>query len=184
MAPNLTRSSTFADFAVPATTSTSINFYLAASINAENDCLLVPSMDALSTHSKRPLAVHWLNNKELTFNQEVERILTDALLHETPDASTKSDLHKEDGTHDDVSTHNGVSVTPPSPIPPELVANESPSATMKLSSHGSIQVWFRVDVHFDLPFLVSRIPYHNIVSSYGLASIPSSPILIPREHVL
>lgn len=123
---------------MPATTSTSINFYLAASINAENDCLLVPSMDALSTHSKKPLAVHWLNNKELAFNQEVEKILTDALLHDTPDASNKSDLQNKEPS-DDVSHQNGHSITPPSPLPPESITTESPSATMKLSSHGSIQ---------------------------------------------
>lgn len=102
-------------------------------------------MDALSTHSKRPFAVHWLNNKELTFNQEVEKILTEALLHDSLEASTKSDLQNKDdiaqGMSDDVSTHNGTSITPP--LPPESVTTESPSATMKLSSHGSIQVCSR-----------------------------------------
>ena len=124
-----------------------------------SDCLLVPSMDSLSAHSKRPFAVHWLNNKELAFNQEVEKILAEALFHDPPDSSAKSDLTNKDdhiqnglSAPDDISSHNGVLITPPSPQPPEYMT-ESPSTTMRLSSHhGSIQVCFFLLIYFLLNF--------------------------------
>ncbi|KAH7691221.1 RBC-1 protein, partial [Aphelenchoides avenae] len=77
----LTRSSTFADFSMPAAANT-LNFCLAATIDAENDCLLVPSMSSFNPAAKKTFAVHWLNNKELMFTSGAEKILAEALLNE------------------------------------------------------------------------------------------------------
>uniref|UniRef100_A0AC35TZX5 WD_REPEATS_REGION domain-containing protein n=1 Tax=Rhabditophanes sp. KR3021 TaxID=114890 RepID=A0AC35TZX5_9BILA len=57
----------------------SVNFYLAASINSENDCLLVPSMSNKNEKIRKPFTVHWLNNKEIMFNFGSEKILTETL---------------------------------------------------------------------------------------------------------
>uniref|UniRef100_A0A915EAK0 Uncharacterized protein n=1 Tax=Ditylenchus dipsaci TaxID=166011 RepID=A0A915EAK0_9BILA len=72
-------------------------FCLAASINAENDCFLVPQMNSLS-HSKRPFTVHWLNNKELIFTNGAERILAEALLNEHAD-NVSAKLSHSGGDH-------------------------------------------------------------------------------------
>ncbi|CAI5454852.1 unnamed protein product [Caenorhabditis angaria] len=58
-----------------------IQFYLAASVNAESDCLLVPSMD--NSNKTKPLCVHWLNNKELVFSVGAEKLLAEAVLMES-----------------------------------------------------------------------------------------------------
>ncbi|CAI2358263.1 unnamed protein product [Caenorhabditis sp. 36 PRJEB53466] len=57
---------------------TDIQFHLAATINAETDCLLVPSFKSQS-HQK-PFCVHWLNNKELVFSVGAEKLLAEAVL--------------------------------------------------------------------------------------------------------
>ncbi|CAB3399146.1 unnamed protein product [Caenorhabditis bovis] len=64
-----------------------VQFHLAATVNAETDCLLVPSMD--STHRK-PLCVHWLNNKELVFSVGAEKLLAEAVLMENESSRTGS----------------------------------------------------------------------------------------------
>ncbi|KJH47114.1 hypothetical protein DICVIV_06822 [Dictyocaulus viviparus] len=61
---------------------TNIQFHLAATINAETDCMLVPSMENGSVLQK-PLCVHWLNNKELVFSIGAEKLLAEALLSES-----------------------------------------------------------------------------------------------------
>ncbi|VDM24379.1 unnamed protein product [Toxocara canis] len=56
-----------------------VHFHLAASINAENDCLLVPSMEN-TLAGQKPFAVHWLNNKELVYGIGAEKLLAEALI--------------------------------------------------------------------------------------------------------
>ena len=55
-----------------------VSFYLAATINAETDCLLVPSFNELN--NQKPFCVHWLNNKELVFSVGAEKLLAEAVV--------------------------------------------------------------------------------------------------------
>ncbi|KAL3102156.1 hypothetical protein niasHS_003565 [Heterodera schachtii] len=79
------RSPTFADFSLtPFTSGDTLAFNLVATINAENDCFLVPSLDgSLSNNEKRNsqriFSVHWLNNKEHRFILSTLQLLMDAL---------------------------------------------------------------------------------------------------------
>lgn len=54
-----------------------VHFHLAASINAETDIPLVPSMHSNSTDSatQNNFILHWLNNKEMDFTLQAETIL-------------------------------------------------------------------------------------------------------------
>ncbi|EGT42390.1 hypothetical protein CAEBREN_23638 [Caenorhabditis brenneri] len=61
-----------------ATEQNDVSFYLAATINAETDCLLVPSFTDLN--NQKPFCVHWLNNKELVFSVGAEKLLAEAVL--------------------------------------------------------------------------------------------------------
>ncbi|MFH4976062.1 hypothetical protein AB6A40_002771 [Gnathostoma spinigerum] len=63
-----------------------VNFHLAASINAQNDCLLVPSLENMIARHK-PFTVHWLNNKELVHGIGAEKLLAETLI-ETNSALT------------------------------------------------------------------------------------------------
>ncbi|KAK6110658.1 RAVE protein 1 C terminal family protein [Brugia pahangi] len=53
-------------------------FYLCTTINAQNDCLLVPSLGTSS--EQRPFMIHWLNNKEIVYDTGIERIMVEALI--------------------------------------------------------------------------------------------------------
>ncbi|KNC33790.1 hypothetical protein FF38_09709 [Lucilia cuprina] len=54
-----------------------VHFHLAASINAETDIPLVPSMHSNSTDpsTQNNFILHWLNNKEMNFTLQAEAIL-------------------------------------------------------------------------------------------------------------
>jgi len=52
-----------------------LHFHLTASINAETDIPLVPSLSANNNIAKPSFVVHWLNNKEMSFTQSAEKIL-------------------------------------------------------------------------------------------------------------
>lgn len=54
-----------------------LHFHLAASINAETDIPLVPSLSGVTNESKEKpkFIMHWLNNKEMVFTQAAEKIL-------------------------------------------------------------------------------------------------------------
>ncbi|KAL3982356.1 RAVE protein 1 C terminal family protein [Acanthocheilonema viteae] len=52
-------------------------FYLCTTINAQNDCLLVPSLE--TSADQRPFMIHWLNNKAIVYDTGVERIMVEAL---------------------------------------------------------------------------------------------------------
>uniref|UniRef100_A0A914VV83 Uncharacterized protein n=1 Tax=Plectus sambesii TaxID=2011161 RepID=A0A914VV83_9BILA len=71
--------------AAPFTAPNMLHFHLAASINAETDCFLVPSLES-TTAVNKPFAVHWLNNKELVFSLGAEKLLAEALLNEQRDS--------------------------------------------------------------------------------------------------
>lgn len=67
---------------------TGFQFHLAASINAETDIPLVPSISgggALgggsgSAETEQSFVIHWLNNKEMHFTAEAENILLEVSL--------------------------------------------------------------------------------------------------------
>ncbi|CAJ0959160.1 unnamed protein product, partial [Mesorhabditis belari] len=85
-----------------------VNFYLASSINAETDCLLVPTMEG-STHAKKPFAVHWMNNKELVYSQGAEKLLAETLLSnllEKRTASIPEDEAEDEEAADRISSEN------------------------------------------------------------------------------
>lgn len=52
-----------------------LHFHLAASINAETDIPLVPSMQSNDPSNQPNFILHWLNNKEMHFSMQAEAIL-------------------------------------------------------------------------------------------------------------
>uniref|UniRef100_A0A914ZRW3 RAVE complex protein Rav1 C-terminal domain-containing protein n=1 Tax=Parascaris univalens TaxID=6257 RepID=A0A914ZRW3_PARUN len=76
-------SGSYADVATGLPNRAIVHFHLAASINAENDCLLVPSMEN-TLAGQKPFAVHWLNNKELVYGIGAEKLLAEALIADQP----------------------------------------------------------------------------------------------------
>ncbi|XP_037932594.1 dmX-like protein 1 [Teleopsis dalmanni] len=52
-----------------------MHFHLAASINAETDIPLVPSMKSTDPSNQNIFILHWLNNKEMHFSIQAEAIL-------------------------------------------------------------------------------------------------------------
>ncbi|KAK0411859.1 hypothetical protein QR680_005883 [Steinernema hermaphroditum] len=103
---------------------TSMDFYLACTINADNDCLLVPSMDTNNSLQKKPLTVHWLNNKELIFTKGAEKLLAEALLNESL-SETKSTTESNEYTSIDVD------VPPPTKSPS---INGTPEVTTPMNA--------------------------------------------------
>nr|XP_024216080.1 dmX-like protein 2 isoform X4 [Halyomorpha halys] len=73
-----------------------LHFHLAASINAETDIPLVPSLITGDPEREPNFVLHWLNNKEMHFSLQAEKIL-----HEL----TKKVVEKEDGLCLDPSNH-------------------------------------------------------------------------------
>lgn len=62
-----------------------MHFHLAASINAETDIPLVPSMQSTEASNQNNFVLHWLNNKEMDFTIQAEAILqelTKKVIHE------------------------------------------------------------------------------------------------------
>ncbi|EGT40330.1 CBN-RBC-1 protein [Caenorhabditis brenneri] len=89
-----------------ATEQNDVSFYLAATINAETDCLLVPSFTDLN--NQKPFCVHWLNNKELVFSVGAEKLLAEAVLLDLDSSANASgdvadhspDGYRSDGEND------------------------------------------------------------------------------------
>ncbi|VDM63599.1 unnamed protein product [Angiostrongylus costaricensis] len=71
------KSSSFSDLQCLHHYYNNVQFHLAATINAETDCMLVPSMENGGVLQK-PLCVHWLNNKELVFSIGAEKLLAES----------------------------------------------------------------------------------------------------------
>lgn len=64
-----------------------LHFHLAASINAETDIPLVPSMQTSDPSTQPNFILHWLNNKEMHFSLQAESIMQEM---------TKKLIEKED----------------------------------------------------------------------------------------
>ena len=71
-----------------------LHFHLAASINAETDIPLVPSLATSGRSHDRPnFVMHWMNNKEMVFTAKAERILHEAsqrIFRENTESEPKS----------------------------------------------------------------------------------------------
>ncbi|EDW66250.2 dmX-like protein 2 [Drosophila virilis] len=67
-----------------------MHFHLAASINAETDIPLVPSMQTSDPANQNVFILHWLNNKEMHFTLQAEAILQEL---------TKKVIDEENGAH-------------------------------------------------------------------------------------
>ncbi|KAL1117874.1 hypothetical protein AAG570_004187 [Ranatra chinensis] len=74
-----------------------LHFHLAASINAETDIPLVPSLITGDPDREPNFVLHWLNNKEMHFSLQAENIL-----HEL----TRKVVEKEEGLYMDTSNQD------------------------------------------------------------------------------
>ncbi|KAK0178125.1 hypothetical protein PV328_002103 [Microctonus aethiopoides] len=73
-----------------------MHFHLAASINAETDIPLVPSLVTGDPDKEPNFILHWLNNKEMHFSLQAENILQDL---------TRKVVEKEEGLQHHESDH-------------------------------------------------------------------------------
>ncbi|KAG1687719.1 DmX-like protein 2 [Nymphon striatum] len=75
-----------------------LHFHLSASINAETDIPLVPSLNCVS--SEPNFVLHWLNNKELTFTLAAEKLLEEiskkALLNDQSIVDQNNEINEDD----------------------------------------------------------------------------------------
>ncbi|VDK60113.1 unnamed protein product [Cylicostephanus goldi] len=76
------KSPSFSDLQFGHHSYTNKQFHLAATINAETDCMLVPSMENGGVLQK-PLCVHWLNNKDLVFSIGADKLLAESFLSDS-----------------------------------------------------------------------------------------------------
>uniref|UniRef100_A0A0A9WH85 DmX-like protein 2 n=1 Tax=Lygus hesperus TaxID=30085 RepID=A0A0A9WH85_LYGHE len=74
-----------------------LHFHLAASINAETDIPLVPSLITGDPDREPNFVLHWLNNKEMHFSLQAEKILSEL---------TRKVVEKEEGLGFDSSNHD------------------------------------------------------------------------------
>lgn len=70
-----------------------LHFHLAASINAETDIPLVPSMQTTDPSTQPNFILHWLNNKEMHFSLQAEAILQEL----TKKVIEKEQFHMSNG---------------------------------------------------------------------------------------
>ncbi|KAE9556016.1 hypothetical protein FO519_000762 [Halicephalobus sp. NKZ332] len=167
---SLTRCATFADFIVPAATTNSLHFCLVATIDAANDCFLVPSLKNKPSVPRQPFAIHWLNNKELIFALGAEKILTDTILHDHFDSNTRTPKTKstsptsgdeaemdkiEEKEEEHTPEDNAQSVTERHPSAPMSSCSVFPDVSLKdmldAKLEGLLREWNRcVDVVFSV----------------------------------
>ncbi|XP_043192763.1 dmX-like protein 2 isoform X3 [Amphibalanus amphitrite] len=89
----------------PRTALQTLHFHLAASISAESDIPLVPSMGTSETGSSLNFMVHWLNNKEMTYTDAMERLAAemDRLEQQQHEAADRDHSPSGDGSDDGVT---------------------------------------------------------------------------------
>lgn len=153
-----------------------LHFHLTASINAETDIPLVPSLSANANgavSTMRPsFVIHWLNNKDMFFTQSAEKILREISLKiiqsETHLANSDvgSDTGEADGPDTDQET-DGASITTAEsnrkfrkPIPQ---SKKSGKHFNKAMSHDDVD-------HDDSIPAASRQSFHTTSSSASLAT--------------
>lgn len=79
-----------------------MHFHLAASINAETDIPLVPSMQTNDPSTQPNFILHWLNNKEMHFSMQAEGIMQEM----TRKLIEKEDLHHHHSGDNSNSEHS------------------------------------------------------------------------------
>ncbi|CAJ0582912.1 unnamed protein product, partial [Mesorhabditis spiculigera] len=129
----ISRISSVSDFSQQAQTSQPghIQFHLCASINAETDCLLVPTMEGVNT-LRKTFAVHWMNNKEIVYSQGAEKFFAEMLFADFRDMKSTSpvppsqELSEVTNTPDLLSPEFGQNF---SSKPPSVHHEESDSMT-------------------------------------------------------
>ncbi|XP_022257757.1 dmX-like protein 2 isoform X5 [Limulus polyphemus] len=88
-----------------------LHFHLAASINAETDIPLVPSMSGGSGLREPNFVLHWINNKELTFTQAAEHLLQEVSQKVLQTEGHESDSEQGNSDDQDVQAETGVKKT-------------------------------------------------------------------------
>lgn len=90
-----------------------LHFHLAASINAETDIPLVPSMQSNDPTNQPNFILHWLNNKEMHFTMQAEAILQELTRkviekEQMNNYSGGTSEHNSEGheAHDEHPSHN------------------------------------------------------------------------------
>ena len=73
------------------------HFHLAASINAATDIPLVPCLSTpRSSNNNNNFVLHWLNNKEMTFTQQAEKMLLEVSKRALDKENNNQHKHAED----------------------------------------------------------------------------------------
>lgn len=111
-----------------------MHFHLAASINAETDIPLVPSMHSSDSSNQNSFILHWLNNKEINFSLQAEAILQELTKKIIDEESTNASTNN-------ISEHNEPDVADESKkkifraLSKSLSAEDSNSEDCKNSPH-------------------------------------------------
>ncbi|OWA51395.1 DmX-like protein 2 [Hypsibius exemplaris] len=116
------------------------HFHLAVSINADTDIPLVP---LLSSGSGEPLSfvIHWLNNKEMNFTWQAEKLLHDlckkALQTDRPEEGndiqngSPDPLEEDEEEYDERRSEEKEAVTPNGQPPPSIAASAASAKQKK-----------------------------------------------------
>lgn len=90
-----------------------LHFHIAASINAETDIPLVPSMQSNDPCFQPNFVLHWLNNKEMHFTLQAEHLLQE-LARKVVEIEDQNNTHynNNDGHMGDGNTEHGDGVGP------------------------------------------------------------------------
>uniref|UniRef100_A0A336LP03 CSON007414 protein n=1 Tax=Culicoides sonorensis TaxID=179676 RepID=A0A336LP03_CULSO len=85
-----------------------LHFHIAASINAETDIPLVPSLQSTDPAFQPNFVLHWLNNKEMYFTLQAENLLQELArkVVETEDQNMFSQNNNNDGNSGDTNNEH------------------------------------------------------------------------------
>ena len=164
-----------------------LHFHLTASINAETDIPLVPSLSSngADNATKPSFVVHWLNNKDMFFTQSAEKILREISLKiiqsETQLANSDggSDTGEADGVDTDQET-DGASITTAESN--RKFRKPIPQTTKKGSKHINKALSPDEGDHEDSHPPASRQSFHTTSSSNSLATELNAANVANNSH--
>ena len=110
-----------------------MHFHLAATINALTDIPLVPAMNSSNNSGVvHKFSLHWLNNKEIYFSLEAEKILQELakVAMKREDSGVEKELLND--------TKEREAVRPPPPARPESSPLRQPSAKDLVNDGGQL----------------------------------------------
>ncbi|XP_022241502.1 dmX-like protein 2 isoform X2 [Limulus polyphemus] len=144
-----------------------LHFHLAASINAETDIPLVPSMSRGNGLREPNFVLHWLNNKEFAFSEAAERMLQEVSQKVLQTEGLGSDIEQGESDDQDVQTDSGAKKASP-----------KLAKSRKTTLFGKQQKSFSYnDLNEDV---TSKYSFSTLSSSASLAtelsSLPMSPL--------